>query len=221
MNPPPPVVGCSRWYCYLNLRILICTSVAWERVVVTEDWRSGAVQVQTEVKIQVPGQKLHDSFITFSLKLGWSHPNKIVLQTDSRRWFQARVFYPLPIINVVDLILILDNYLLAVSTSHSNPSWITVSIVVACTVGFHCFCANLIVWTWIELLQRNTQAWKCGVKGHGDGLLFSLLCCSRAFALRSYVQRRFVYLKLRFQPTVSHLPGLLLPRPYLRRSDLH
>lgn len=75
-------------------------------------------QVHEGVIIQVPGQKLHDSFITISLQLSPSHQKKKKSYSkNSRRWFKPGVFYPMPVINVMDLLLILNDYLLTVNIS--------------------------------------------------------------------------------------------------------
>lgn len=161
----------------------MCTSVTWERIVIIghhirvpdhrglthkslllRQQQSGADQVHKEVMIQVPGQKLHDSFITVSPQLGRSHPKKN--KTVSGWSVLPNAYYHCNGSDYYSTTTIcwLSQHLIQILLGSLYLLWLP-------TQWNSLLYANLIVWTWIELLQ----AWKCGVKGHGGGLLISLL----------------------------------------------
>lgn len=195
----------------------------WHKLLLLHQQQSGTDRVHEGVIIQVPGQKLHDTFIAVSPQLGRSHPKKKTCfkrtAEDSLRlecftqchyhcWSDYSRRLSADCQHLIQ-ILLGSLYLLRLPTRWDSLLY-----------------ANLIVWPWIELLQCITQAWKkCGVKGHGGSLLFSLLlqpglrtspcgCMCRGDSYTWSWGSSRLY---------CPYPATFLPPwpPYLRRSDLH
>lgn len=130
----------------------------------------------------------------------------------------------MPVIIVMDLIIILNDCLNISLTSSSDHC-----IYCGCLRGgIHCFALMSSFGPEFSCYSVLHETWKRGVKGHRGSLLCWLFFFlveiedpwrrSRAREHRLCglrVRRRFVYLKLRFQPTVSPPPPPASPNPCL------